>query len=147
LLQELGIQSLVHLLPALPHRAALDDLNNADGLLLFQAASCNHQIPAKVYEYFRTGKPIFALTSAIGDTACLLRQVGGATIVELDDEQSIYHAVPEFIRSVQARIHPLPDRDRLRMYNRKNATAELARQLHGLFTREFPRQDLAAIKD
>ena len=132
LLQELNISDLVHLLPALPHQGALEDLAGADGLLLFQAASCNHQIPAKVYEYFRFGKPVLALTSASGDTAALLKEVGGATIVELDDENAIFQSVPRFIRSVEQGTHPLPDSRKMRKYTRRSETAELARQLDKL---------------
>jgi len=48
-----GIGNLVRLLAPLPYRAGLQDSANADGLLLFQAACCDHQIPAKVFEYLR----------------------------------------------------------------------------------------------
>jgi len=34
----------------------------ADALLVMQASNCNAQIPAKIYEYLRAGKPILALT-------------------------------------------------------------------------------------
>ncbi len=147
LLQELGIESIVHLLPPLPHRGALEDLAKADGLLLFQAASCNHQIPAKVYEYFRVGKPLLALTSASGDTAALLKDVGGATIVELDDESAIYRAVPAFLRSVESGTHARPDANKVRNCTRRNATLELARELNRLMPSEIRQQDLAAAKD
>jgi len=49
-------------------------------LLLLQASNCNSQIPAKVYEYLRAGKPILALTDPEGDTATLLRNLGINTI-------------------------------------------------------------------
>ena len=52
---------------------ALAEQLAADGLLLFQAANCNHQIPAKLYEYLRAGRPILALTDAAGNTAATLR--------------------------------------------------------------------------
>jgi len=58
MLKALQIADLVHLLPPLPYREALQDSVDADGLLLFQGVSCNHQIPAKAYEYIRLGKPI-----------------------------------------------------------------------------------------
>src|SRR5262249_16571432 len=98
MLQQFGIADLVHILPSLPHKEALQDAANADALLLLQAANCNGQIPAKVYEYLRVGKPILALTPAISDTAALLRAAGGATIADLADEQSICDALPAFIR-------------------------------------------------
>src|SRR5262245_20192410 len=72
LLRDLGITDLVALLPALPYGEVLQACADADALLLFQGASCNHQIPAKVYEYLRVAKPILALTDHGGDTAALL---------------------------------------------------------------------------
>lgn len=132
LLHDYGIASIVSLLPARSHRDALMDIAHADGLLLFQAASCSHQIPAKVYEYFRTGKPILALTNASGDTAALLREVGGATVVELDNEASIYAAVPNFVRLVKDRMHPLPDLHTAQKYTRQSGASQLARYLDKL---------------
>jgi glycosyltransferase involved in cell wall biosynthesis len=147
LLRELAIENIVHLLPPLPHRSAIEDLVKADALLLFQAASCNHQIPAKVYEYFRLGKPVLALTSSAGDTAAVLREVGGATIVELDDEDAIYQAIPSFLKAVQTRTHSVPDPNKARNYTRKSATLELARELNKLILSEVGHQDLAPAKD
>jgi len=69
LLKEAGIDDIVTLEPAVSYKAALQEMLTADGLLLFQAAMCNHQIPAKLYEYLRAGRPILALTDAAGDTA------------------------------------------------------------------------------
>lgn len=124
-----GIENIVSLLPALPYREALQDAANADGLLLFQAANCNHQIPAKVFEYLRLAKPILALTSNEGDTAELLRQTGGATIVDLADWQAIYHVLPKFLKAAETRTHPQPDRNPVQVYSRRGQAGELARLL------------------
>jgi glycosyltransferase involved in cell wall biosynthesis len=124
-----GIENLVRLLPPLPYSEALQDSLNADGLLLFQAACCNHQIPAKVFEYLRLGKPILALTSHDGDTAALLRQTGGATIVDSADWQAIYRALPEFLSAVDKRTHPQPDRRFVEHFSRQGQAGELARLL------------------
>ena len=125
--RELGIDDIVHLLPALPYRQSLQDCADADALLLFQAASCNHQIPAKAYEYLRLRKPILALAPAEGDTAAVLRENGGATIVNLHDEQAVYHMVPQFLRAVQNRTHPLPNSEHVKRYTRHYQACELAR--------------------
>jgi glycosyltransferase involved in cell wall biosynthesis len=126
LIGELQIEDLVHLLPALPYGQALQDCAAADALLLFQAASCNHQIPAKVYEYLRFKKPILALTSHHGDTAALLRETGGATIIDASDEQAIYSALCDFLNLARSGTHALPDRTKVERYGRKNQTVELA---------------------
>ncbi len=134
LLRELGIDDLVHLLPALPYRQALQDAADADALLLLQAASCDHQIPAKAYEYLRLRKPILALTTQTGDTAALLQQTGGSTIVELADEQAIYRALPEFLESLRRGDHPLPDAQRTLGFSRRRQAEELAKCLSQVCT-------------
>jgi len=106
--EALGIQDLVHFLPHLPYRDSLQDAAEADCLLLLQAACCDHQIPAKAYEYLRLNKPILALTTHTGDTARLLDEAGGATIADIADESAIGSALPIFLHSVRNRSHPLP---------------------------------------
>jgi glycosyltransferase involved in cell wall biosynthesis len=107
-IEALGIQDLVHFLPRLPYRDSLQEAAEADCLLLLQAACCDHQIPAKAYEYLRMNKPILALTTRTGDTAGLLNEAGGATIVDIADESAICSALPSFLHSVLSRTHPLP---------------------------------------
>ncbi len=132
LLAELGIQDLVHLLPALPYRQALEDCASAEALLLLQGPSCNHQIPAKAYEYLRLGPPILALTTEEGDTAALLRDTGGATIVGLLDEPALRHAIPRFLAAVREGMHPLPSKTRVEAYARHHQAGELAASLDRL---------------
>jgi glycosyltransferase involved in cell wall biosynthesis len=124
-----GIENLVRLLPSLPYREALQDSANANGLLLFQAANCDHQIPAKVFEYLRLGKPILALTSHTGDTAALLRETGGATIVDLADSQAISRALPDFLKATETRSHRAPDPSVVERYSRSKQAHALAHLL------------------
>lgn len=126
MIRTLGIEEFVHLLPPLPYREALQEGVNADGLLLFQAACCDHQIPAKAYEYLRLRKPILALTSETGDTAALLREAGGATLVDLADEDAIYRVLPLFLEQLQNGSHPLPDPAKVASYGRKQQAQRLA---------------------
>jgi glycosyltransferase involved in cell wall biosynthesis len=126
---DLGIQDLVHILPSLPYRESLADCASAAGLLIFQGKSCNHQIPAKAYEYLRLRRPILALTSADGDTAALLTECGGSTLVELSDEQAIYQTLPTFLEALRAGAHPLPDPDRAARYARRNQAGQLGQLL------------------
>jgi hypothetical protein len=125
-----GIEDLVRLLPPLPYGDALQNSANADGLLLFQAACCDHQIPAKVFEYLRLAKPILALTSDTGDTAALLRQTGGATIVDSADWQAIYRALPGFLKAAETHTHPGPDPSLIEQYSRKVQAQKLANLLN-----------------
>ena len=110
MLVELGISDLVHLLPAVPYHKVLRECSEADALLLLQGPSCNHQIPAKLYEYLRLRKPILALTDARGDTAQILAETGGATVLDLLQEDAIHRGLPSFLESLRLGTHALPDR-------------------------------------
>jgi glycosyltransferase involved in cell wall biosynthesis len=128
-IRDLGLSEVVQLLPRIPYTEALKEYASSDALLLMQAANCDHQIPAKTYEYFRLGKPILALTSETGDTASLLRDVGGATIASLEDEEAIYQALPDFLSTVRKGRHPVADLTRVQCYSRKYQAQALAESL------------------
>jgi len=132
LLAERDIEDLIVLEPHMPYRQALQECADADGLLLFQAADCDMQIPAKAYEYLRIGKPILALTTHTGDTSALLREVGGATIVNLASEDEIYEGLSTFVDTLRVGTHPLPDKDKVQCYTREAQTGQLAKVLDGL---------------
>ena len=126
LVRELGIGDLVQIVPALPYRETLESCATAGAMLLLQGASCDHQIPAKAYEYLRLAKPILALTSEKGDTAQLMGECGGATIVDLADEEAIYRTLPGFLEALRTGAHPLPDPARAARYARHNQAKDLA---------------------
>lgn len=126
IIRKLEIEDLVHFLPPLPYREALEHSNRADILLLLQAACCDHQIPAKAYEYLRLRKPILALTSRTGDTAALLNECGGTTVVDIADQDAIYRELPPILRAVRAGAHPLPAVEAVSRYSRQNQARELA---------------------
>jgi glycosyltransferase involved in cell wall biosynthesis len=135
LLGELNIPELVRLLPALPYREVLQDGVDADALLLLQGPTCNHQIPAKLYEYLRLRKPILALTDARGDTAAVLADTGGATTIDLLDEDALCRDLPSFFDSVRKGTHPVPDAIVSAQYARHNQAGALARLLSTLVER------------
>ena len=126
-LAAIGIDDIVELAPPLPYRAALAEMLTTDGLLLFQSAGCNHQIPAKVYEYMRAGRPILALTDAAGDTAATLREAGIDTIVPLDDAGAIAERLAGFICAVRNGTAPIASQQIAQRWSRASGTAELAR--------------------
>lgn len=107
LAREHGVEDMVAIAPPLPYRAALAEMLAADGLLLLQAANCNHQVPAKLYEYLRAARPLLALTDAAGDTAAALRAAGIDTIAPLDDAGAIAVALPHFLQRARAGRAPL----------------------------------------
>jgi glycosyltransferase involved in cell wall biosynthesis len=121
-----GLEGIVELAPALPYRAALAEMLTADGLLILQASSCNRQIPAKLYEYLRAGRPILALTDAAGDTALTLRTSGIDTIASLDSVQAIHDALPAFLTLARQGRAPVASPASVQSHSRLARTSELA---------------------
>jgi len=101
MIKEKNIDDIVFLEPSVPYVDALQEMLDVDGLMVFQASNCNHQIPAKIYEYLRAGKPIFALTDEIGDTAGMLKKSGVGDIVPLDDKEKIKQGLLQFIKQIK----------------------------------------------
>lgn len=132
LVTELGIDDIVHFLPPIPYRESLADAAAADGLIVMQGESCDRQIPAKVYEYLRLGKPIFALTTDAGETATLLRRTGGATVARLADEEDIAPKLADYLAGVDGGEHPRPAPERVAEYARSHQAALLAQCLDGV---------------
>jgi glycosyltransferase involved in cell wall biosynthesis len=124
-----GIEDIVFLAPPIPYRDALAEMLSADGLLVFQSSGCNHQIPAKIYEYLRAQRPILALTDPQGDTAGVLRRAGVGTIARLDSQEEIAQALLEFLRAVREGRESVADSATLTELSRRGRTGELARLL------------------
>lgn len=112
--------------PPIPYREALAEMLNADGLLVMQAANCNEQIPAKIYEYLRADRPILSLTDPLGDTATTLRQAGATDIARLDSAADICRALPDFLAAIREGREVLPHRQAVAKASREGRTAQLA---------------------
>lgn len=120
---------LVEFMPPIPYKEALEEMLCADGLLILQAANCNEQIPAKLYEYFRARRPVIALTDPAGDTGGLLRVSGVNWIAPLDDSARIASLLSEVFTAIQAKKVTLPTVDAVRAASRLSRTKSLAQLL------------------
>jgi hypothetical protein len=125
-IDRLGIADIVTLAPPIGTREALAEQAAADGLLLFQGSKFDRQIPAKIYEYLRIARPIFALVEQSGDTASLLRDTGGAVAVCPNDVAAIAQGLAEFILSIQTGCAPSVPSDIVAKYSRREGAALLA---------------------
>jgi glycosyltransferase involved in cell wall biosynthesis len=132
LIDDAGIGDLVKLEPAVGYREALSEMAAADGLLLFQASNCNHQIPAKLYEYIRVQRPVLALTDPAGDTAGILAACGIDTIARLDSTVEIKDALLKFIGLIARKQAPVPASGAIQRYSRRSQTGELAQLFDAL---------------
>jgi glycosyltransferase involved in cell wall biosynthesis len=129
LIDRYGIGEIVSLAPPVPYREALSEMMHASGLLILQASSCNNQIPAKLYEYLRAGRPVLALTDPTGDTARTLMAAGIDTIARLDSKDDIKEALLRFIALVRQNQAPLAQTEKIRACSRQSRTRELAELL------------------
>jgi glycosyltransferase involved in cell wall biosynthesis len=122
-----GLDGIVSLQPAIGYTAALAEMASVDGLLIFQASNCNHQIPAKLYEYLRAQRPILAFTDADGDTAQLMRQAGLSGIAALDNAAAIAKLLRQFF---QQQHHGIASKAFIAAQSRAARSAELAALLN-----------------
>lgn len=128
-LDQLGIGDIVRLEPGIPYLQALQEMLSMDALLILQAANCNAQVPAKLYEYLRAGRPILALTDPAGDTARTLEAAGVGLIARLDSRAEIEAALPRFLEKVRSGEWRRASPDVVHRWSRERQTGELARLL------------------
>lgn len=132
LIQQNSLQELVFLEPGVAYEEALAEMLVADGLLVFQAANCNHQIPAKIYEYLRAKRPIFALTDPKGDTAGVLIQAKVPYIAPLDDKDAIVKGLSAFLESLRTNKALVADMAFIKTHSREARTQLLSVLLEGI---------------
>lgn len=134
ILSGLGLNDIVSLGGHIEYSSALQEQASADGLLLFQGAEFNAQIPVKVYEYLRIGRPIFALTDPRGETALLLAAASNCIVAPLTDEKQIGSALITFLAKLQRGDIDAPDPRLSMRYSRSAGAGELARIFDGMVT-------------
>jgi glycosyltransferase involved in cell wall biosynthesis len=142
LIEEYKIGGLVTLAPPVIYREALSEMLTADGLLVLQAANCNHQIPAKLYEYVRARRPILALTAPGSDTANTLTAAGVNTIGRLDSKSDIVEKLVQFLDLAKAGESQIPTVEAARLYSRRSRSSELA----ALLDQVASKKDLLKLK-
>jgi glycosyltransferase involved in cell wall biosynthesis len=126
LIERLGLTSIVQVLPPISYEGALNEMALADALLLFQAQSCNRQIPAKVYEYLYAERPVLGITDPCGDTGQLLQGLGIDGIAKLEDRDAIRRMLPRALEQVRSGKYTVPSRPDLQMLSREAGAAQLA---------------------
>jgi len=129
LAQQHGVRDLIEWLPPIGYREALAEMRAADGLLVLQAANCNGQIPAKLYEYLRARRPILALADPAGDTGRFLASLGSPYVAALENRSSICAALTRFVDALRSENAFLVPEERVSAFSRRRLTGELARLL------------------
>ncbi len=130
LLRELArqhhVEFLIDIQPPIPYRDALREMLAADALLVMQAANCNQQIPAKLYEYLRAERPILGLTDPGGDTGRTLESLGYPFVTKLESAAAIECALPAFLRALHTGALPIASRAAVQRYSRRALAGRLA---------------------
>lgn len=128
-----GIREYVRFLPKITHDHMIREISKADILLLMQSASCDYQIPAKVYEYFRAMKPILALTTETGDTGRLVLDNRAGVVAPMDDEIRIAETLERMLADISGKkALPTIDEQNVAMYSRRFRAEKLAQILNRL---------------
>ena len=126
IIKEYGIENIVKIQQRLPYTDILREMFNSDVLLLFQGPSCDTQIPAKLYEYLRISKPIFALTSESGETGKIIKKLKAGIIVPPDQPETIALRLNGFIHQIQNNVNlPTASREEITQFSRAHQTKTL----------------------
>lgn len=92
-LADCGLREQIEFAGRVPYDAALRELAQADMLLLLQASDDTvGLVPAKLYEYLRSQRPVLALVRP-GATSEVLAQTGGGWTVDPRDKAALMEAV------------------------------------------------------
>lgn len=124
-----GLGDVVQILPPIGYQAALTEMCTADGLLALQSTDCNDQIPAKVYEYIRAGKPVLGLCGAGSDTEGVLQRAGMRHLAPLESTELVSLALSHFVTSVQNGTSPTCNAKFVESFSRSSKARELAQLL------------------
>jgi peptidoglycan/xylan/chitin deacetylase (PgdA/CDA1 family)/glycosyltransferase involved in cell wall biosynthesis len=94
-----GLTANVEIAPPVPYQVAIAEMLGADLLLVFQGSSFNAQVPAKIYEYLRTGNPVLGLVDPAGDTAKKLAEFKRVGLADIQSPQAIQAVLEEWYES------------------------------------------------
>jgi len=131
---EHGVEDIIEILPSIGYRQALAEMLSADGLILLQAANCNEQIPAKLYEYFRARRPLLGLATPEGDTGRALLEHGVRHVAPLEDTLLVEEVLAAFIDAVRANQTTLTSDERVESMSRHGRARQLATLLEEVRT-------------
>jgi hypothetical protein len=126
LVARFGVGDVVEVAPPVPYRDALAEQLAADGLMVFQGTPFNTQIPAKIYEYFRAGKPILGLVDTTGETARVLRAGGFSSLASMDRAEEIAEVMGRFLDDVERGVAHVASAELVAESSRTRRAGQLA---------------------
>lgn len=123
------LDDVVEIAPPIPYREAIGEMLGADLLLVFQGSHFNSQIPAKIYEYLRTGRPIMGLLDPSGDTANQLSKFREVVLADISDKENIADQMQQWLERRHERAYVQAcenNKSIVRIYSRESHTKRLA---------------------
>jgi hypothetical protein len=125
LARERAVRDMIDLAPRTAYREALAEMLGADSLLVLQGATCNAQVPAKVYEYLRAARPILGLADPSGDTARVLLAAGIEDVAALEDLGAVTRALRDHVTAIRSSRARTPDPTYAARCERRHRSTEL----------------------
>jgi len=126
--REMGLGGSLQMLGPLARDETLRRLLDSD-LLLLLGHNFTIQVPGKLYEYLRSGRPILAL-APVGAQTELLQATGGAWIVEPDDVDGAVQAIRDaYQRWLAGKPGPQADARLVSGFDRRVLVGRLAGEL------------------
>lgn len=119
-LAEKGITDMVLFQQPVPFLDSLYYMKQANALLLIQDAIFNLQVPGKLYEYIRTGRPIITLTPAESATAQEANKYSNSAVAK--DANAIAETLKQWLENEPAPVSG----ETLQHFSRYEKTAAMA---------------------
>jgi hypothetical protein len=127
LIDKYDLGSVVHAIGRVSSRESLERMARSNALLLFAQAQ-PWAIPAKVFDYLRFCKPIFAIADE-GDTKRLLQSFKHVFIADPNDIQVMRQSFLAMIDSLNNGAGWLAPEDQVKAFDRRALTEKLVRCL------------------
>ncbi len=134
-----GVSDLVEIIEHVSYREVLAAMQQADMLVVLHTAGARGVIPAKLYEYLGTGKPILAMADANADIAWVLRLTDVThRMAGLADPQALVDAILSMQQDLTSGTTHAASADKLRQFTRQEIAATLARRLDAFHAARQP---------
>jgi glycosyltransferase involved in cell wall biosynthesis len=125
-----NLAAVVEVRGQVPYGEALAEMRRANVLLLLDPAGRRAGVPAKLYEYLGSGRPVLALAEREGDTAAVLERSGVLHRVAAPrDVSGIRDSLAALGEAVRAGRPVVADPDALRRFTRESLAGDLAQLL------------------
>ena len=127
-IQDLGLDGQVEYHGYLSHDEAVSNLLKADVLWLIANFSrqTGQITTGKLFEYLGASKPVIALVDTQGEAARILGRTKAGYVADPGDRDAIKQMLLSIFDNWAAGSLPMPDKEEVKQYDRKNLTGKLA---------------------